>query len=568
MKSAILLAALALPAAAADHDTETQGPSTVLLDALRAETARTVARLKLAGLPDTYFVGLLARESRRMSVDASFGGARDPHVERSRTFKLDLRVGARDFDNEHYAGAQFWEYDGRAGRLPLEDDADAIRASLWREADRAYKQAVERLAQKRAYKEAKNLQEILPDLSTDPVEGERAVLKAPGFDVARWEAVAREASAVFKAYPKLRSGSVGVYFTIVHDYIVDSEGREVVKPRHDYDIRIEAGGQAADGMHQGSGRRFLARAESDLPAREALVAAARAVAEEASALTAAPQAASYIGPVLFEDQAAGEFFNQLFASGVSYPREVWIEDERARKHMLSGALKDRLGFRVLAPLFDAWDDPLAEAFEGRALLGHYRFDDQGIRARRVDLVEKGILKDVLMSRSPIKERARSNGHGRGGLREKTVARVGNLFLRPNQTAAAAEMRRRLLAEAKAFGLDHAVIIRRMKTEGARDEGSLLAPPALAYSVDVETGKETLLRDAEFTNTTHRSLRDVIAASEAMHVYNYYQLGPYRYAREEVQASIVHPSVLLSEMELKKTDKKPEKPPYLARPSAR
>jgi hypothetical protein len=81
---------------------------------------------------------------------------------------------------------------------------------------------------------------------------------------------------------------------------------------------------------------------------------------------------------------------------------------------------------------------------------------------------------------------------------------------------------------------------------------------------VSTGEERLLRDARFASVTMRALRDVVAASESRHVYNLAKRSPYR-SNASLSASIVHPSVLLSEIELTATERKPSRLPYIAHP---
>ena len=92
---------------------------------------------------------------------------------------------------------------------------------------------------------------------------------------------------------------------------------------------------------------------------------------------------------------------------------------------------------------------------------------------------------------------------------------------------------------------------------------MLSAPVLVYQVDVGTGEEELVRDARFSAVTMRALRDIIAASSEQHIINFGKPGPYRGG--PTRASIVHPSVLLSEMELTETERKPSKPPYMEHP---
>jgi len=127
------------------------------------------------------------------------------------------------------------------------------------------------------------------------------------------------------------------------------------------------------------------------------------------------------------------------------------------------------------------------------------------------------------------------------------------------------MKRRLRSEAQAFGLDHGILIRRNTQESEQEDDELLSAPALVFEVDVATGEERLVRDARFHSVTLRALRDILAASDRNHVYNLAKEGPFR-SSSPSRASIVHPSVLLSEMELTRTERKPSRLPYLPHPA--
>ncbi|MBI5242715.1 MAG: hypothetical protein HY922_03395 [Elusimicrobia bacterium] len=536
-----------------------------VLKAMVDEIRRSVERLEMEKLGKPYFVSATVQDDARLEIEGTFGAVKDPNLSRTRKVRVLLRVGSASFDNAHYVGKDYWQYRPFLDEGPIEDDYDALRAALWTTADEAYKHALEKFSQKKAYKNAKNITEEIPDLSTEPVRVLVLKTQEVPFDRALWEGRIRRLSGLFRKHPAIQKSSVNLYFTRRTERFVDSEGRRVVKPADDLEIVMQASAQAKDGMLVSDGRRIVSQKLSELPDMAALEAEVSRLALDVSALAQAPAAGPYIGPVLLEEQAAAEFFSQLLARNVSFPRSLWVEEERVKEDFHSGDLAERLGLRVVSPLLDVIDDPLRESFDATPLLGRYAVDDEGIPAQRVALIEKGILKEVLMSRSPIKERSRSNGHGRGTLFELPSARIGSLMVQAAQTVPLDELKRELLRRAREFGQPYGLLIRRIADEGAQEKGELLAAPVLAYKIDVKTGQEELLRGAQFSGVTLRALRDVAAASDKSFVYNTYQLGPARRGRGQTQASIVCPSVLLSEIELKKTEKKPEKPPRLKHP---
>lgn len=562
----LVLAVWFAPAAAGPgepYETGASGPSEVLLQAMRDELQRTVERLRLEGLSKPYFVAYTVLESHKTELKATFGGLERPRDAHSRTLQAEIRVGSREFDDTHFVGAQNRNFRPRSKKLTVEDDYDVLREQMWALSDEVYKTAVQRFAGKTVYKESKNIKEDIPDLSEDPVRSSRETSDPGGFE-AGWEKSLRRISAVFREYPEVQSSSAKLTWRVQHLYFVDSEGRSYVKPVHRVELEMKASSLAEDGMAQTGRRDLLFAGSEQIPPLEQLEATAAELARGVTELAHARQIETYLGPVLLEGQAAGEFFNQLLADGLSAPRKPWVEQSWAEQYFKAGELTGRLGLRVVAPVFDVADDPTLESFNGKPLAGHYKVDEQGIPAERVELIERGILRDLLMGRSPTKDRKRSNGHGRGAFATPAAGSVGNLIVTPRETAPLDSLLLQLRREAEAFGLEYGLRISRIGRQRSRGENDLLAAPLMVYRVDTKSGKQTLVRDAQFTSITLRALRDVVAASDQQIVYNLSKPGPFNSAGT-LRTAIVHPSILLSEMELTRTDKKPTKPPYLPHP---
>ena len=535
--------------------------------AMRAEMRRTTARLKMAGLGKPYFLSYRVRDSADTSLSATFGALRAPYDARNRAAIVDLRLGGREFDQTHYVASGQWDYRPFSADMPLDDDVDALRYGLWSLTDKAYKNAAEKLAQKTAYKNAKHIADKIADLSQETVSSFPPQSSAvPAFDRTAWEGVIRRLSMVFRRYPLIQLSSVYINGASRTEYFIDSEGRAAVHPSDQYEIALEASAQGPDGLAIQDNRRFLRLNLAELPGEAELAAEAAHLAQELTNAAAAPVMEPYLGPVLFEGQAAAEFFNQLFVRNISSPRALWVEDEGAKKYWPSGGLAGRLGLRAVSPLLDIEDDPGLEKWEGIPLAGRYAVDDEAIPARKVILAREGMLQDVLMSRSPIKERKTSNGHGRAGGGEFTVGRPGNVIIRADQGASQEALEKDLRRRAGEFGLTYGMLITRLGDEDSLEDTDVLAEPIVAHKVYVADGRKEQVRGADFSGVTLRALRDIVAASKKSEVYNFYHLGPYRYSRSTVPASIVAPSVLISEMEMKKTDKKPTRPPYLPHPS--
>src|SRR4029077_19839779 len=106
---------------------------------------------------------------------------------------------------------------------------------------------------------------------------------------------------------------------------------------------------------------------------------------------------------------------------------------------------------VLPTFLSVADDPTLTSFGRTWLSGSYNYDDEGQKARRVDLSQDSVLKTFLMSRLPIASFAASNGHGRSQTGRMPTGRQGNLIVTSTNTVPEVELRRRLIEEAKKQG---------------------------------------------------------------------------------------------------------------------
>lgn len=566
MTAALALAALlALPAAAAPKEPPWVQADPVMGAAL-AELARSRARLAV-GDARPYHIAYRLLDQRRVIVEAQFGALKASTEQRKRYAAADVRVGSPAFDNSNFVGSDGGGHAPFTIEVPFEDEGPGVRHALWWLTDSAFKSAVQRFSQKDAYRRSKEAEDDLPDLTPAAVSALDFKEDLRPLSVAGAEALARRVSAAFRRAPDLHGCRVGVFMFDNVARFMDGEGRRARRDAGDYEVVLDAWTQAADGAPLAEQRRFPARRPQDIPPAAVLEAEAAAMAASLSARRAARRLEDpYVGPVLFEGQAAGEFFNQLLARGLAAPREMQLEDEGLLETYRPARLGRRLGLRVTSPLLSAHDDPVAAEFEGTALSGRTLFDDEGVPALPVALVEKGVLKDLYVGRAAVEGRAGSNGHSRSALENLPTPRAANLFVSADPALPRAALKAELLRRAKEAGLTWAVAVRQLGEEGAQRPGSLLAPPVRAFRVGLD-GAEEPLEGAVFDAVTLRALRDVAAASAERRVHNHYQRGPYGLEEDDVHAAIVHPDVVVSEMELVPDEREPDRLPRLKSPLA-
>lgn len=555
----------------------------VVLRVLTDELARSTKQLKMEKSAPPYYVGYTVKESITFEARATFGALAGRGENRSRTLSADVRVGDYSLDNTNFSDGDFsmamFGFGGRGGdaAFSVDNDYDALRHSVWLATDAAYKRAAETLEKKKAHLQVKTVKDRPDDFSKEePVVSiqEPASLK---LDRDRWTKTTRKLSSLFREYPAIQTSMVMFAAQAETRWFVNSEGFRHRVGENGIGLIVMAASQADDGMKMSDYEIFMAREEKDLPAEDALEKGVRGLAERLTKLAEAPIAEEYRGPVLLEGQSAAEFFSQTLAPSLGNAHEPVGQDNPMMAMMGSNGaganlLKEKVGKKVLPAFVSVVDDPGAKEFGGVPLLGGFEIDDEGVKAQKVTLVDKGTLQTFCMGRVPARAVKKSNGHCKGG-----AGRTSNLFISSDAPKKPEELRARLLELAKDEDLKSVLVVRRVSnmlssvlnpqslmtmmmgrmTGGA--EGVSLLPPVLVYRVSVADGKEELIRGASFGKLTLRTLRDIDCLGDDAKAY------PVIHGGSQEVGGLVTPSVLLKEIELAKPPKETEKPPVLKNP---
>jgi len=582
--------ALALLASCAACLAQGSGSEDVVLRAMTDEMARAAAELRLEGLARPYYIDTLVLESDTYSGAAVFGGLARSRRTPSRSQGVHVRVGDYQLDNTNFSG-------GGGGRgaydvysLPLEDDYLVLRRHLWLSTDEAYKAAVEALARKRAALRNISLPVVLNDFARqDPVQalGRRARLE---IDQKKWEERLREWSAVFRRYPKILSSRVEAEASAGTRWFVNSEGMRVREPEVLYLVQAFATAQASDGMRIHDSVWIAARQEAGLGSPAEVRARIDAMARRLSEFVSAGTLDTYSGPVLFEGMAAGQVFAEMLGRNLALTRKPVSEGARGglgpAAGGLGGALDGRRKSRILPEWIDVTDDAAQAEWKGRPLLGHYEVDLEGVRPRRVELIRRGVLENFLLTRLPVKGFEGSNGHARlPGASGTWLAAPGNLLVTARETRPEAELKKQLIEMCRAQDREFGLIVRKLDFPSSASREDLVnifsgqgqderptSIPLAVYKVYAADGREEPVRGLRFHGFSMRNLKDIIAAGDEPHVFDFIDSGS-AFALMEgsygAETSVVAPSVLMDDVELKGSEEqRPRLPvaphPYFAR----
>lgn len=556
------------------------------LQAMRDEMARAKTRLELK-IPNVdqperpYYIEYRLLDLEVREVVAEFGTLFASTRTRNRFMDVEARVGSYKLDSSNFVSDDaFRGFIGPTGSVGIDRDYDSLRQDLWIATDQAFKEAVETYSRKQAYLSSLARQSDIDDFAkAEPVQLIEA-LETPDWTSRNWDQEARETSAALRAFSEIHESRVTYYLVYATEYLLTSEGTEIRQNRRLAAIEAGLSALADDGVPLSHFYSAYAARPSGLPNVEAVRKGLNVAGTELMALRAAPTAQDYTGPVLFEARAAAAVVAQVLGPALNGARPP-ISFSPVMEQLLSGLggksdWVSRLGARVMPTSVSLVDDPGAKDFNGTPLIGTFAVDEEGVRAQKVTLVENGNLRGELMSRRPGPDSDQSNGHGRAAFLNDAKPTMSNVFFSSSEALPAADLKKKFLDSCRAEKLAYCLIVREMDNPALsllhqEEFSELLASygggagtgdrlPLVVYRVYPETGREEIIRGARIIGLNSRALRNLAGIGNDSFVYNYMQsqingfagtaLGAFGSAQSGLPASVVAPSLLFEELEVR------------------
>ncbi len=603
MRFLFATAAVAMVSCAASAQVQKAQPGDTdqTLRAMRDELARSKARLELK-IPNTdqpvrpYYIEYRLLDLDVRSVISEFGALVSSTTTRNRFMNVEARVGSYRLDSSNFISDEsFRGFIGSSGAVGIDRDYDSLRQDLWIATDQAFKEAVEAFSRKRAY-----LNSLARPSDMDDFSREQPVVlieprREPDWTGRNWEQEAREVSASLRAHPEIQNSRVTYYLMYATEYLMTSEGTEIRTSRSLAAVEAGLNTQAADGMPLHHFYATYAARPADLPGVDAVRKGLNVSATELLAMRASPPAQDYTGPVLFEARAAGSLVAQALGPSLngSRPPLALLPVFEQIMSAMGGRSEwvGRIGARVLPGSATLVDDPAAKEFKGQPLLGGFEVDTEGVRPQRVTLVENGTLRNLLMSRRPGPDFDRSNGHARAGFLSEQRPTMSNLFFTASDAVSKEELRKRFLNKCREEKLPWCVVVREMDNPALGllrqdDFSELLAGlasgastgdriPLVVYRAYPEDGREELVRGARIAGLGIRTLRNIAGIGNDATVFTYMQsqlngiagtaLAAFGSAQGGVPASVVAPSLLFDEVEVRGARGEPKRLPLVPAP---
>lgn len=511
-----------------------------------------------------YYLSYSLTDQSSWSVRAERGALYGEQNSQRRALDVDLRIGDYNLDNTRQLRGSGR---GRGASRPLtvsslistDENEAAIKHTLWLTTDRAFNAAIENF--KRVLTNQKTQVEEENDVGDfsreEPSinEGELAQIE---IDRNLWRNRIRRVSRLARDQPLIYDSSVSVSAVANNRHMMTSEGSKLIFGKNLLRVVVSAKTKAEDGMDLEQSFLFNTSTGAGLPSEEQVQEAFRQVMDQVLALRKAPIVEPYAGPAILLNRASGVFFHEIFGHRIEGHRQKDVDEGQTFAKMV--------GASILPGFLSVIDDPTLPRFGDEDLRGYYHFDDEGIPASRVPLVEHGILKTFLMSRSPLENVSRSNGHGRREPGRSVVSRQGSLIVESTNQVPITQLRKLMLAECRKQGKEYGFLFQDITggftTTSRSGPQAFKVLPVVVYRVFVDERPDQLVRGVDIVGTPLACFSRILATGDDSAVFN----GTCGAESGWVPVSSISPSILVGQIEIEKRQQSQERAPILAAPT--
>lgn len=536
----------------------------VLLDVLRDELQTQYKELQRQDYPP-YHLNYRVIDKTMHNIGASFGTLQSSQWYRQRRFVPQVRIGNTEFDNFklQQMGARGDRNGLPSALLPLKDEGgeDAIRQAVWNETNNRYQFAVDVYRNSKAQQSVKVEQEDkAPCFSEAPVEKyyeEPLAESRLSLDTAVWNGRLRRITAVFKSTPEILDGNAFINYVVERRYFLNNEGTEVAQNLTYCRLMVNGQVKADDGMLLPLSLSYFAYFPEDLPSEERILSETKELCKTLVALRTAPVVDPFTGPALLSGAAAGVFFHEIFGHRV--------EGQRMKSDGDGQTFKKMVGQFVLPEAMQVFDDPTLKRYADMDLNGYYKYDDQGVKAERVDVVIDGRLNDFLMTRTPIDNHPKSNGHARAEAGFDPVSRQSNLVIETKDHKTNEELRALLLEEVKkqgkAYGYFFKEVTGGLTFTGKGGTNSFNVTPLEVYRIYADGRPDELVRGVDLIGTPLSMFSNIIYAGGRAQVFT----GMCGAESGQIPVTAIAPTILVNKVETQRKAKSNDLLPLLPRP---
>jgi TldD protein len=492
-----------------------------------------------------YYMEFKAVESYHAGASSSLGSNLFYKIDQSKSFSPTIRIGSYQFDNTHAFDNDFSDFYSDYSnytQLPRDMNPDLVKYNIWETTNSLYKDILEIYQNKLDKIDSTDLKEI-NDFSHEPqTYYYEAPLPASTFDIdlELWKEKLNQYTAVFKGIPEITIATAGLGYSIDRIYFTNTEKSEITLNKQLCVLTLLVLGRSADDEFMPYTQAYYAFTPEGLPSDSTIMADMKNIRDKVLALCKAPKAEPYTGPAILSAEAAGVFFHEILGHR--------IEGHRMEDSFNSKTFKDKIGREVINKSISVYSDPTQSSWNGRDLIGFYKYDDQGIKAQKVMNIEEGKLKNFLMSRKPIEGFDQSNGHGRANLAMNPVARQSNLFIESNDPESFAQLKKKLLKECKRQKKEYGYYFKTVSGGFTNtmnyqpDYFNIL--PIEVYRIYVDGRPDELVKGVNLIGTPLIMFSEILAAGDVYEVFS----GMCGAESGSVPVSTIAPAMLVRKVE--------------------
>ncbi len=549
---------LALPVRSADPP-ESAPKASPLFDAMKTELDRSLKTLGEQD-PAAYYIGYTLTDSQRATVSGSNGALLSSDEARNRWLEVTVRTGSYELDDTHKVDGRTPPNGGPGTNAPLDDDPEVLRRAIWLETDKQYRAAAEALIKIKTGKEVKVQTEEgrAPDFSREKPETYTGPWVSFTLDRKPWEQKVRDYTRYFRQSTAVINSIVTFTANAENIMQLNTEGTHLQFGQIRYRLELFIQGKASDGMDIDRYYNFDWVNPSEAPSDKVVYAAAAQLRKEMEGLVDSPLNDPTVGPALLTGRAAAVFFHEVFGHRAEGHRQKDVNEGQT--------FAKKVGETILPEFLSIVDDTTMKKLGNQDLLGYYQFDDEGVAAQRVVLVDHGVLKNFEMSRSPLEGFPHSNGHGRRQIGATPVSRQGNLIVESSKMVTNAQLRARLIELVKQQGKPYGLLIDDIAGgftfTGRGQPQAFQVQPLVVFKVFADGRPDELVRGVDIVGTPLAALTKIVATGDTTEVFNGYcgaESG-------SVPVSAASPAILTSELEVQKKETSTDRPPILPPPA--
>ncbi|HHT23339.1 MAG TPA: TldD/PmbA family protein [Bacteroidales bacterium] len=525
-----------------------------ITEILQKEMMRNFEVMKNLEVP-VYYISIRVEEQENQGIISRYGAILSNFNRKQRQMAITMRVGDRNFDNMHYSGNM---RNITQITLPNTDVEEEIKLSLWRALQQAYSKAKDDLESNQTQRTTRPEEEDKsPDFSIEKAsQYYEKLMKFSDLGFNEKEIIEKN-NALSKILDENRdvlTNNVYMGAVLSRQYFIDTDGASITQ--NDASVRVSVSGMvmAEDGMVLQDYTSYFGRSVKDLPSFDIMKADIAKLSNNLSALKASPKIDSYTGPVLLSGEVSGVFFHEFFGHRV--------EGARMKSGFDAQTLKKKIGETVLPERLSVRFDPTISKYKNYLLSGDYKYDDEGVKGQRVDVIENGVLKNFLMSRIPIEGFPNSNGHGRGNLGIGAEARQSNMIIESSNPLSTEELNKLFIDELKKRNLKFGYRIDKVSggltMTSAAAANVFYLQPLIVYRVYTDGQPDELVRGINIVGTPLAAFSQIMAESDDHKIFN----GTCGALSGGVSVSAVAPSMLVKELEFQKTGDTQKADPYI------